>query len=58
MRIEVDDGIQCSRIDKPLLGKDGLQRLDPQRWFGRQQAVRIIVVVVMWHGAILVRIFN
>ena len=53
VRIEIDDGIQRRRIYKPLFGQDGLQRLDPQGGLGGQQAVRIVVVMIMWHGGIL-----
>ena len=53
VRIEIDDGIQRRRIDQPLFGQDRLQRLDPQGGFGGQQAVRIVIVMIMWHGGIL-----
>ena len=57
MRIEINDGIQSGRVDKPLFRKNCLERLDPKGWFGRQQAMRIVIMMVVWHGAILVRKF-
>ena len=51
--IEIDDGIKGGRINQALFHQNGLQRLDPKRGFGRQEAVRAVVVMIMWHAVIL-----
>lgn len=53
--IKVDDGVQRGRVDQPFFDQNCLQRLHPKRGFGRQKAVRIVIVMVMRHGVILRR---